>query len=186
MRLAPRIVRAVAASAASLCLVAALSAQTPVKPASTLDVRRPAGLRTPRPGGASRAAISAATSVHGSAWHANNTPVPNAPLRLRDVVTGKILATTVASDTGNFAFTGIADGTYLVEMISDSGKVLAVSHTFTVAPGETVATFVRLAAKVPWFKGLFENAARTVSVGAAAAGVTAIAPSRATPISASR
>jgi hypothetical protein len=142
---------------------------------SKLDVRRPPGVRMPRPGGTG-AISSRATSIQGAAWRSDNAPIPRAVLRLRNVVTGKIEATTIASDAGNFAFTGIPDGTYLIEMVSEGGKVMMVGHTFNVAPGETVATFVRLGPKVPWFNGFFGNAAQTVSSSAASTGVTAISP----------
>ena len=99
------------------------------------------------------------TTVQGTAWAADNTPIPHAFLRLRNVITGKIVGTTLADAGGRFAFTGIPEGTYLVELVSERGRVLAVGHVFTASPGETVATFVRLGAKVPWFNGFFGTAA---------------------------
>jgi hypothetical protein len=156
----------------------------PLNSTSRFDVRRPPGVRMPRPTGGTGAIGSRSTSIQGAAWRSDNTPVPKAVLRLRNVITGKVEATTIANDAGNFAFTGIGDGTYLIEMVSESGKVMMVGHTFTVAPGETVATFVRLGPKVPWFNGFFGNAAQTVSSSAASTGVQAIAPEVVTCISA--
>ena len=80
------------------------------------------------------------------------------------------------NDLGQFSFHGIDGGSYVIELVSDGGKILAVGHTFTVAPGETVATFVRLALKAPWFHGFFGNAASAVASIAASTGVTAMAP----------
>jgi hypothetical protein len=54
------------------------------------------------------------TAVMGSAWEADNTPIPLARLRLRNVVTGKIHAHTVADAAGQFAFHGIEIGSYVV------------------------------------------------------------------------
>lgn len=133
------------------------------------------------------ASASARTaSIQGAAWHADNSPIAQALLRLRHVATGKIQQTTVASDTGQFAFSGVPDGTYVIEVVTPKGKVRMVGHPFTVVPGETVATFVRLAPKVPWFNGFFGNAAQTVSSSAASAGVTAVAPERIPPVSSAR
>ena len=73
----------------------------------------------------------------------------------------------------------------MVELVDDSGKVLAVGRAFMVAAGETVATFVRLGARVPWFAGFFENAAAAATSSAASLGVTALAPV-APPVSAKR
>jgi hypothetical protein len=117
-----------------------------------------------------------ATSIIGAAWNADNTPIPNARLRLRNVVTGRAQAATVANPAGRFTFADIESGTYVVELISDAGKVLAVSHTATVGPGETIVTFVRLGSKVPWFDGFFRNAATVVSSAAASTGIVAMAP----------
>ena len=120
------------------------------------------------------------------AWRADNTPLPGAHLRLRNAVTGRIEATTVADEAGQFTFAGIAEGTYLVEMVTEAGKLLTVGHVFTVAPGETVATFVRLGTKVPWFNGFFGNAALAVAASAATAGVVALSPGTVTAVSPNR
>jgi hypothetical protein len=116
------------------------------------------------------------TSIMGAAWKADNTPIPNAKVRLRDIVTGKIQAATAANEAGQFLFGNILSGSYIVELISDSGRILAVGHTVAVDPGETVATFVRLGTKVPWFDGFFGNAATAVASAAASTGITAMAP----------
>ena len=116
------------------------------------------------------------TSITGVAWNADNTPIPAAKLRLRNVVTGKIATAVVADEAGHFTFVDVETGSYLIELVTETGKILAVGHTFAVAPGETVATFVRVGAKVPWFTGFFGNAASAIASTAASAGVTAIAP----------
>ena len=124
-----------------------------------------------------RAAIRArATVVMGTVWTATSEPVRDARLRLRNVLSGKIEATALADDAGKFTFQNIEGGTYTVELVTETGKVIAVGHMFTIAPGETVATFVRLGTKVPWFTGFFSNAASAAATTAAAQGVTAIAP----------
>ncbi len=116
------------------------------------------------------------TSIIGAAWKADNTPIPNAKLRLRNAVTGRMQAATLANDAGQFVFGDIESGSYIVELIADSGRILAISHTLAVGPGETVATFVRLGTKVPWFDGFFGNAASAVASAAASTGLTAMAP----------
>lgn len=116
------------------------------------------------------------TSVQGAAWNADDTPIPDARVRLRNVDSGQIVAAVVADQLGQFTFTNMEGGTYLVELVSDGGRVLAVGHVFTIAPGETVATFVRLGTKVPWYSGFFTNAAAAAAVAAASEGITALAP----------
>jgi hypothetical protein len=117
-----------------------------------------------------------ATAILGTAWNSDSTPIPSAKIRLRNVLTGKIDATGVASDLGQFSFNEIESGSYVIELVSDSGKVLAIGQTFSLAPGETVATFVRLGTKLPWFHAFFGNAAASVASVAASMGVTAVAP----------
>jgi hypothetical protein len=117
-----------------------------------------------------------ATSIRGAAWNVDNTPIKDANLRLRNVVTGKIEAVTKANEAGEFAFENVNGGSYAVELVTASGKIQTVGHVFTIAPGETVATFVRVGAKVPWGKAFFDNTASAVSSAAASEGITAIAP----------
>lgn len=140
------------------------------------------GARTPglaKPIGASAAGATfgnRATTILGTAWKADNTPIPLAQLRLRNLVTGRVEATTISNDAGQFAFEHVEGGNYVVELLNEAGKVQIVGHAFTIAPGETVATFVRAGTKVPWFSGFFGNSVSAVSSTAASEGITAIAP----------
>jgi hypothetical protein len=59
-----------------------------------------------------------------------------------------------------------------VELVSGSGRVLALSELFTVAAGETVSTSVRLGSKSVWV--FFNNAAAAVIAAASSLGVTAV------------
>ena len=121
-------------------------------------------------------ALPRATAVMGAAWTVNNQPIPAARVQLRNVVTGKIAGTAVADDAGRFTFSNIEGGSYVVELVGANGKILTVGHPFVIAAGETVATFVRLAAQAPWYAGFFSNAAAAASSTAASYGITAMAP----------
>jgi hypothetical protein len=146
-----------------------------------------AGDPPPRPGGPSGAVRTGlpngasfggarGTAILGNAWTSDNTPVKNAVLRLRNVATGRVHATTVANQAGQFTFANIEGGAYVVEMVNDAGKLMSVGHVFNIAPGETVGTFVRLGTKVPWFSGFFGNTAAAAASSAASQGITALAP----------
>jgi hypothetical protein len=112
----------------------------------------------------------------GSAWNAANAPLPGAHLQLRNVGNGKIVARANADEAGHFVFTNLDSGSYVVELVTETGKILTVGQTFAIAPGETVATFVRLGTKTPWFAEFFGNAAGAVTAVAASQGITALAP----------
>jgi hypothetical protein len=106
----------------------------------------------------------------------DNTPIKQANIRLRNVVTGKIEAAVKADDNGQLAFQNIDAGSYVVELLSDAGRMQTVGHVFTIGPGETVATFVRREAKAAWAKTFFTNAAGAVASAAATEGITAMTP----------
>lgn len=116
------------------------------------------------------------TSVLGAAWRVDNSPIAGAHVQLRNLVNGKVQAAAVANEAGRFTFSRIEGGTYVVELLGENGKIASVGHAFVIAPGETVATFVRLGTKVPWFSGFFSNAASIVASSAASQGITAMAP----------
>ena len=113
-------------------------------------------------------------SVRGVAWNNDNTPLPAAKVRLRNLHTGRVDATAVTTEIGQFTFNGIESGAYVIELVGDGGNVMAVGQSFRLETGETVATFVRLAARQSWFAGVFSNTAAAVIAAASSAGVTAI------------
>lgn len=117
-----------------------------------------------------------ATSVMGFAWSASNDPLPNVEVQLRNLLSGTVEARSRTSDAGEFLFTDIEGGTYVVELVNDSGRVVALGAPFTVAPGETVATFVRLALPAPWFTTALSNTAAAAVSTAAGLGIAAVEP----------
>jgi hypothetical protein len=140
------------------------------------QAQQPARMTSRASAGRSTLAGGRATTVFGYVWNANNDPIAVANVRLRNVTTGRVEANAVAADNGEFSFGDLEGGTYVIEYVDS--KVLAVGHVFSVSPGETVATFIRLANRLPWFAALVGNgssAAATTVSSAASLGVTAIA-----------
>ena len=130
---------------------------------------------TSGPGGPARTAtVARSTAVHGVVWNADNTPFPNSTVRLRNLQTGRVDAAATANEEGRFTFDNLEGGSYVIELVGDDGKVIALSQSFRIEPGETVATFVRLGAQQRHLAGLFSNAAAAVISAASSAGVTAI------------
>jgi hypothetical protein len=115
-----------------------------------------------------------AGTVTGTVWNRNDTPVALPRVRLRDVTTGRIVRVTQGDDLGRFTFVKVPSGSYIVELVDRSGTVLALGQMFTLGPLETVATFLRLGASVPWYSGFFSNAAAAALASAASLGLTAV------------
>jgi Carboxypeptidase regulatory-like domain len=125
---------------------------------------------------ADAAAPRRTTTVVGYLWTADNAPISNATLRLRNVISGKVERSATSNDEGQFTFSDIEGGAYLVEYV-ERESVLAVGSVFTIVPGETVATFVRLAPDRRMV-GLFMRVGSTAVAAAASLGITAIATPR--------
>ena len=133
---------------------------------------QPAPLRTLAPQARSVVTDMLGTVV-GHAWRADNSPLPQAHVRLRDVRTGRAVANTVADDRGQFTFDRVPTGAYVVELVDDDQRVLALGPLLGLSPDETVTTFVRLATQSPWGSHFFTNAAAAVIAAASSLGITA-------------
>ena len=127
--------------------------------------------------------VTPETLVSGRAWHADDTPVPSAKLRLRSVTTGKVAGMTVSNLSGEFAFVDMPAGAYIVELLSEDGKIRGISGVVAVQHGESVATFVRETTRRASFRAVFTNAAAAVSAAAASTGITAVSPDAMRPAS---
>jgi len=105
-------------------------------------------------------------------------------LRLRDVRLGRVVSTAVTDRAGQFDFKGVDTGTYLVEMMSQSGNiVLASSSILYVGSGEIITTVLTMPPNRPALGSLLINAASPalLGVGAAAQAITAAAGASNTP-----
>jgi hypothetical protein len=140
-------------------------------PSSVLAPRTAEG-QTVRVVGGNQASLTG--TVVGTAWKADNAPLPNARVRLRDVTTGRSVATTKTNASGEFRFERVDPGAYVVELLSDRDRVLAVGELFGLRADDTIATAVRLGADTTWFDGFFGNAAAAALAAASTLGITAV------------
>jgi hypothetical protein len=131
---------------------------------------------------AANAGLSKSTQIMGYLWTANNGAITEASVQIRNTVTNTIEAVTKTNAAGEFVFQNVNPGEYMIEYVADSAKktLLALGHPFTVSPGETVATFVRLSNGLPMLLpnelgNLASNAASQAVTSAATQGVTAVA-----------
>jgi hypothetical protein len=107
-------------------------------------------------------------------WRSDDTPLPDAPLQLRDLSTGQIVGSTRANELGRFSFSRVPAGKYIVELVDENRNILALGDMFTIGQEQTVATIIRLATSTRWYGGFLSNAAAAAIAAAATVGVTAL------------
>jgi hypothetical protein len=83
------------------------------------------------------------TKVIGTVIDIRQVPVAHARIQLRDLKTGSVLATGDTNDAGEYSFTLIEPGTYVVEMVM-ADYVLALSNAGSLRRFETLKTVVQL------------------------------------------
>jgi hypothetical protein len=128
----------------------------------------------PQAGSTAAAAMPSTGSIVGTAWKGETTPYPQARIRLRNVQNGRGVARTDSDSTGRFRFFEVQPGAYVVELLSEQDKVLAVGDLFGVVTGAEATTLVRLNLKTTWIGGFFGNAAAAAISAASTLGVTAV------------
>ncbi|MBI2835261.1 MAG: carboxypeptidase regulatory-like domain-containing protein [Acidobacteria bacterium] len=147
------------------------------RPSTTPPIPRMPGSHTSTMPQRTSTAPLGSTTILGTAWNADTKPLVDARIRLRNVATGRIEATTTTNQQGEFMFQGMEGGTYVTELVDNGGRVLAVGETFTVETGGTVVTFIRLPPRRGGlFGGLWGNAAAAAVAAAAGLGITAVQP----------
>jgi hypothetical protein len=113
-------------------------------------------------------------TVTGTVLRANDSPVPNASLQLREVTTGQVVRSTRGDELGRFTFLKVSAGSYVVELVDENRNVLALGEVFSIGQSESVATLIRLGTATAWYGGFFGNAAAAAIAAAATVGVAAL------------
>lgn len=126
------------------------------------------------PSASGRSADPDPGTVRGVAWNSDNSAIPFAKVRLRNLDDGRVASIGQTTDNGQFSFGNVTPGPYAVELVAENGKVLAVSQSFSVEPGQTVSTVIRLTSRKPWFVGMFSNTAAVAIAAASSVGLLAI------------
>lgn len=69
-------------------------------------------------------------------------PLGKTVVRLRNVDTKQLVGETVSDDDGNFSFTGLAPGNFVVETVGANGTILGTSPVIAITATALVATGV--------------------------------------------
>jgi len=117
---------------------------------------------------------SANSVVAGQVLTADHRPLPFARVRLRNLDRRAVVERTSTNHRGEFSFLVSDRGSYVVELLDQKDRVVAVGLVLTVEAGETVGTLVLLPAYPLSFADLFGNSAGAIMSAAAGAGITAV------------
>jgi hypothetical protein len=82
--------------------------------------------------------------IIGTVTDSTQMRVRNARLQLRDLSNGDVDQEGTSNDNGEFEFTILEPGTYVVEMLSSNGFVVALSNAGSLARYETFETRVQV------------------------------------------
>lgn len=99
--------------------------------------------------------------VSGTAKDRKGAILPLFRVRVRNVTTGKVARESKTDEKGNFVFTGLNPGTYVVEVVGAKGAVIATSASFSLTLGSMTLT------------GVTVTAATALGAGIGAAGAAA-------------
>ena len=111
-------------------------------------------------------AISGIASVDGK-------PLANVTVRLRNVDTGQLVGNTTANAQGQFSFSGLGAGNFIVETVAANGTILGTSTVIALTAATMVVSSVTVgtsAAAVAAAGGAGAAAAGAGAAGAAAGG----------------
>jgi Carboxypeptidase regulatory-like domain len=108
-------------------------------------------------------------------------PLANIAVRLRNVENGQLVGNTAADATGQFSFSGLNPGNYVVEMVSADGTIIGTSVNIPLATGVMAATNVAVGVSA----AALGATGGVAAAGAAAAGAAATAGMSATLIAVS-
>src|SRR5436190_16740639 len=92
--------------------------------------------------------------IRGTAVDVKSHPIPNATVRLRNLKTNKVEQQAVANPSGEFSFVAPAQTRYVIEVIDQAGRVIAVSDVITAQIGAVAHAVVSVPATVPALAGV--------------------------------
>lgn len=104
-----------------------------------------------------------ATQIVGAVIDIRQVPVANAQLQLRNLATGEVTQEGTSNEQGEYAFTVDEPGTYVVEMVTAGGQIVALSNAGALARYETLQTLVQL-------PGRWDSVSRTMVLAPAMTG----------------
>ena len=81
-------------------------------------------------------------TLNGVAEGASKQPLPNYTVQVRNVSTGQLAGSTTSNAAGDFSFSGLQAGNYVVEVVNAAGEIVGTSASVAMAAGATVTVGV--------------------------------------------
>ena len=157
-------VAVVLAAVFAVCFVAPLAAAE--KPAKVERPTVPAGEKI-APG---------KCLIRGTAINAAEVPLPAQSVRLRNLNTSAIEQVTTTDQAGVFSFVALPEIPYIVEVVDQPGRVVAVGDVVIGRAGEVSGGFVMVPAAIPAYANAFKSTAGAVLAALGGTGLAALAP----------
>jgi hypothetical protein len=125
---------------------------------------------------AQRAAKDIRSLINGVAIDSDQTPLPNATIRLRNLEANEIEQVITANEMGEFSFIARPDVAYVVEIADQAGRIVAVGDVIMANAGEVAGAVVALPSRLPALAGVFGDTASSVMSAATGTGLTVVDP----------
>ena len=114
--------------------------------------------------------------INGVAVDSNQTPMPNAIIRLRNLDANEIEQVITANELGEFSFAAQPNVPYVVEIADQAGRIVAVGDVIMANAGEVAGAVVALPSRLPALAGVFGDTASSVMSAATGTGLTVVDP----------
>ena len=102
--------------------------------------------------------------ISGQAFDLSGRQLARATVRLRNLATGLTLGGAPSGGAGDFSFSGLRAGSYVVEVGNAAGQVIGTSRVIPLTPGQMIATGIGVTAAAE---------AESAAIGQAGAGSAA-------------
>jgi hypothetical protein len=128
---------------------------------------------TPSFAGRAESPAAKGATISGIATDSKGVPIPNAAVQLRDLLANQVVARTTTSSVGEFTFTDVPPGMYIVELVDDDDEIIAASQALQASAGASITGILIATVATVAAAGSTVASAAIIATSAAAAGVAA-------------
>ncbi len=112
--------------------------------------------------------------IRGTATTPDLVAVPDTPVRLRNLDTSKIEQVSKTNRAGEFSFVARSEVPYVVEIVDQPGRVIAVGPVVLARSGEVAGSALVVPTAVPAYSNAFRSTAGAVATALGGIGLTAL------------